>query len=145
MNFAKHAEVILKKNDYRFTEPRKLVIESLEHAKQPLNAYDISDDIRNRGSKIDTSTVYRILEVFLQLELVHFVKDKQGYIPRRKHKCQGDCKHCHHQFSCKNCSKVEDIHLDDSKFIEEIRQKFTNFNIEDHYFEFSGLCKTCAK
>ena len=101
MNFLHYVKQGLKEKGYKLTQPRISVIETLSKIKTPLNAYKITDIIKEKSS-IDVSTVYRILELLKKLDLVHFISKKQGYVGCRdwdeNHK-----DHCHHHFICKKC------------------------------------------
>jgi Fe2+ or Zn2+ uptake regulation protein len=139
MNFTQFATNELEKAKYRITQPRLKVLEILAKAKNPLNAYEIAVSFKNY--KMDVSTVYRILEVYRKLGLVHFIKG-QGFTACKDWECN-DKNHCHHQFVCKKCDNVTEVHLEDKDFLETLKTKLAGFSLEDHYFEFSGLCKNC--
>lgn len=144
MNYKDHSIKILKDNGFKITKTRCCVLEILANTKNSLNAYEISDKAKKLKLNINTSTVYRILEAYQKLGLVHFNKEQNGYLACREFSCH-EKKHCHHQFVCKTCHKVEEIHLDDTSFIKSIKAKIPANNIENHYFEFFGQCATCNK
>lgn len=139
MNYQDYAIKVLRESGYRMTQPRKLVMDLLARANRAMNAYDIA---REAGAAMDVSTAYRILEVFSELKLVHFVKELQGYMACRDFKCSNS-KHCHHQFVCKSCEGVREVHVDDHDMIEALKNKMQGFEIDDHYLEFSGTCNKC--
>ena len=139
MDYQDYSIGVLKGAGYRITDPRRLVLMALSEASGPMNAYDIE---RKTDGALDVSTAYRILEVFQQLKLVHFVKDLQGYIACKNFGCK-NLSHCHHQFVCKSCDGVSEVYIDDHKMIEDLKQKMADFKIDDHYLEFSGTCSQC--
>lgn len=142
MQYLQYAQNVLKNNVYRITQPRLLVIEVLAKTTIPKNAYDIAAEVSSQGEKVDVSTVYRILEVYRKLGLVHFVKQSQGYMPCEDFVCE-EKKHCHHQFVCKNCDAAWELHFDDLDFFKDLKKEFKQFAIDEHYLELSGLCETC--
>ncbi len=142
MNYKDHALKILKENTMKITATRCVVLDILAKSRQSLNAYEISALAKKLKMKINTSTVYRILESFQKLNLVHFNKEQNGYLACQELNCH-EKTHCHHQFVCKTCHKVEEIHLDDIDFIKSIRTKNPKFQIQNHYFEFFGQCASC--
>jgi len=144
MNFKSHATTKLKESGYKITDTRCCVLDILENAKKSLNAYEIADKAKKMKIKIDTSTVYRILETLQKLELIHFVKEQNGYLCCKDFECKSK-QHCHHQLVCEKCHKVEEIHLDDTDFLKAIRVKNPKFKIQNHYFEFLGRCASCNK
>lgn len=142
MLFKDYAIKVLKDDGLRLTKPRTVVLEILAEAQKSLNAYEIADLCAAKKVKTDVSTVYRMLEVYKNLNLVHFVKETRGYLSCKKFTCEDD-NHCHHQFVCNTCKSISEIHLDDSSFISTLKKKFVELEIKAHYFEFSGFCKSC--
>ncbi|MBI4232232.1 transcriptional repressor [Candidatus Peregrinibacteria bacterium] len=142
MDFSNHANQVIKEKGYRLTKQKELVLKTLSQTSTPLNAYEIASKIKDLGHKIDTSTVYRILEVYKSIKLIHYSKEANGYTLCHKSECSNK-KHCHHQFICKKCNKVEEVHLDDEKFIKKFQRQFKDLLVQDHYFEFLGLCNSC--
>lgn len=140
MTLTDYAGKVLKEGGYRLTSTRLAVVKRLATTKKPLSAYEIAQKIRAGKENIDTVTVYRILEVYEKLGLVH--KTRQGYMPCGEFKCQ-EPEHCHHQFVCEKCHKAQEIHFSDRDFVAELGRKFSNLLIQSHYFEFSGFCAKC--
>lgn len=143
MTFIQFAQDILKRNNYKLTGPRILVLEILNAAEKPMNAYDIAAVAKGSNGKVDTSTVYRMLEVFKNLGLVHFVREVQGYVRCQDFSCH-QLTHCHHQFVCRNCSVVKEVHFADQDFLDALKKQFKQFSVEAHYLELAGLCDTCS-
>lgn len=72
--------------------------------------------------------------------MVHSVQ--QGFVRCGEFEC-GNEDHCHHHFVCKDCGDASELHMEDKKFIEELKKKFLNLEIQEHRFEFLGLCGNC--
>jgi Fe2+ or Zn2+ uptake regulation protein len=144
MNFKEFAVNKLKENGLKITNARCCVLDILGKSKKSLNAYEIAALSKKMKLSIDTSTVYRILEAYQKLGLIHFVKEQNGYLCCKDFECNKQ-KHCHHQLVCEKCHKVEEIHLDDTDFLKSIRAKNPKFQIQNHYFEFLGKCSSCNK
>lgn len=142
MEYTDFAKAVLKEHSYRLTEARLLVMEVLSMAKKPLNAYEIANCIPLIGDSVDVSTVYRILEVFKQLNLVHFNAQMQRYSACKEYDCD-EQNHCHHEFVCKKCEQAIEIHIDDRKWISMLGSINKNLEINSHYLELSGLCSEC--
>lgn len=117
-----------------------MVLDILNEIKKPLNPYEIVK--KSKNNTLDVSTVYRVLEVFKSLKIVHFIKDVQGFIPCQDYHCNNS-NHCHHQFICTKCSSVEEFHIEDSSYIDALKDKLPGAKIEQHYLELSGLCSNC--
>lgn len=140
MNYQEFAQSHLQKNGYKITRPRAVIISALDKSKNPYNPYELSSYLESCGEKVDTVTIYRVLELFLQLNLVHKVDNK--YIACSEFSCTNH-KHCHHQFICNQCKGVSEIHVNDASFIKKLSQSYPQISITEHRFQFSGLCKSC--
>lgn len=144
MLFKTHAIKALKDEGLRITNARTVVLDILDQASKSLNAYEIANLCMRDGVKTDVTTVYRMLEVYKRLNLVHFVKETRGYLSCKKFSCENK-EHCHHQFVCNKCKEIKEIHFNDRSFLETLKTQFAKLNIQNHYFEFSGFCESCNK
>jgi Fe2+ or Zn2+ uptake regulation protein len=132
----------LKENNARITNARIMLIDLLAGSTEALKPYDIAKVISEKGVSTPVSTVYRVLELFLKLNLVHFLREKQAYIACKDFACT-HAEHCHHQFTCQACEQITEVHLDDREFIRSITEKFPKLEIKNHYLELAGLCGNC--
>lgn len=140
MQFLNHSIGKIKSSGGRITKTKLAVLEVLEKLEKPSNPYEIAEAVRQAGGRIDVVTVYRILESFEQLELVH--KSEKGYVPCTHFSCS-DGGHCHHQFFCDSCERAIEVHINDGEFMNMIKLKFADLQIKSHDFRFSGLCNKC--
>lgn len=127
---------VLTDNNYHLTQARKKTFELLVHP-EPQSIREIL--ARNNGT-IDRVTIYRNIDLFEKLGIVHRLyvgwkfklelSDK--FIPH------------HHHLSCLQCHKIIDIQGEDSidAFIKKVSAQF-GFQPLQHHFEVSGLCKNC--
>lgn len=143
MSFPDQARKTVVRNGGRLTKPRELVIDLMAADSKPMNAYEIADLAKNSGRKIDVSTVYRILESFEKIGIVHFLKGEQRYVACQEIGCKND-NHCHHEFLCDDCGRVSELHIEDGGFFNQIQEKYKNLKIKNHYLELSGICNECA-
>lgn len=143
MDYFDHAKKILSKNGYKLTGPRILVLEAVSGADSAQNAYEIKEFLDRSGKKINIVSVYRILSLLKAFELVHEISDGK-FISCKKFDCE-DPAHCHHQFLCSVCGKIEEMHVDDTSFVNEIVSLFPKLSINSHTFRFEGLCENCKK
>lgn len=141
MTYIDHAKEILSENGYKLTIPRLLVIELFENSNIPQNAYDVKKALSTQNKKIDTVSVYRTLSLLKKLNLVHEVSDGK-VVQCQKFTCKNSA-HCHHQFICTSCHKIEEIHVDDKFFINKLIKLFPKLLINSHSFRFEGLCEKC--
>ena len=137
--FGRGVAALLKRFSLRDTQPRRLVIEALYRSRKPLSPYDLQKKIARRGAAINTVTVYRILDVFEELGIVH------------KHPCNGLYSLCsiphkkgHHGFlHCGACGRVEEFLSKRLCKIENAIARSAKFRPRSHVSEILGLCSAC--
>ena len=90
-----------KKNS--LTPSRTLVIKTLSKHKKPISAYELRDEINNnKDVKINISQVYRVLEFWIDLGLIHKISSINKFLL-----CvTPDEKHTHMLNYCTVCEKV---------------------------------------
>ena len=118
------------------TKQRTCVLTILKEAAQPLSAAEIYE--RLGGGEASLSTVYRILELFAEKEMV--VKavvpgsDKAVYaLNRFGHKHYAVCLSCHKIIEMENCPM--------DSFIPKLKDDA--FQVTGHNIEIFGLCRDC--
>ncbi|MEO6509260.1 MAG: Fur family transcriptional regulator [Patescibacteria group bacterium] len=126
----------LKKQGYRLTKPRKELLKVL--ATYPLTVKEIYESLKNKNIHIDLASVYRSLDLFVKMGVVHIIElgsDKKRYeiVDEQKH---------HHHLVCNKCGSIEDVAFDEKNLLEELQTKST-FQINHHHLEFFGLCHNC--
>ena len=135
---------------YRLTLPREEIINLLNTTDKHLSAEDIYLDVHKKYPNIGLTTVYRTLELLVQMGFILKFDFGDG---RARYELLEDpkgIKH-HHHLVCTNCNRV----INYSDFINEeiellgktekgLSKKF-NFNITNHLIQFYGLCEKCQK
>ncbi|MCC6643218.1 transcriptional repressor [Candidatus Peregrinibacteria bacterium] len=147
-NFIQMAENILREDGLRLTKPRSMALNFLAKENQPLTPYEIRDLLKEEGEKADVVTIYRILEEFERLGLVHKVTLLGRYIRCSDLEMETHCEKdigCHHYLICEKCSKVQEISGENLHDLERVIEKKTGFEVKNHFLEFLGLCKKCKK
>lgn len=147
-NYPEIAIKILKARGYRHTKPRELVLDVLDNSELSLSPYEISDKIKESGNKGDVVSIYRILQMLEENDIVHKVISSGKY--RKCHLSEdmepGDTHHhCHHNLVCRSCGEIEEINCQGMNLIEQVVSSHSSFQVESHALEFYGLCKTCNK
>lgn len=132
---------VLKKVGLKKTKHRILLLDLMHQEHDFLSADDLFTKAKEIDSSISLSTVYRILESFVENGLVDPITldhQKQLYY-ELKH-----TEHSHHLI-CRKCQKV--IHVKGCpvhRFEDELADEY-HFKIEKHRLEFYGLCEDCKK
>jgi Fe2+ or Zn2+ uptake regulation protein len=129
---------ILQKSGCRITAPRRAVVEALEGNTHALTPVEVYDEARRHCPGLGLVSVYRTLEKLEELGLVQRVHQTRG--------CQafvrsGDGHQ--HLLVCSNCGKAILFEGDQLDTLFTSISKSTGFQIESHWLQAFGLCKTC--
>lgn len=119
------------------TKARIAVLEILEKESKPLDVSDLLIQLEGKELAIDTVTVYRILDVFVEKNLVKRLQFQEG---KYRYEVSGKD---HHHLICTSCGDISDISdcgLDEWE--KEIFKK-KGFFVKQHSLEFFGICKQC--
>jgi Fur family ferric uptake transcriptional regulator len=119
----------------RYTKPRKLIFEALEHLSKPVSANEINDYLKN---KIDLTSVYRTLSLLVKSEMVNVILFGEG---KKRYELKNKNEH-HHHLVCEKCGDVEDVEMKESSLLKSVEER-SKFVIKKHNLEFFGLCPDC--
>ena len=127
-----------RKNGLSLTVQRRAIMENLSSRKDHPTADQIYAAIQDRIAGVSRTTVYRVLETFVQLGLAQKISN-----PEAKARFDADTSR-HHHASCVACEKVIDI---DSTLLPDIdlsRVDLKGFEVFDCSVVAVGLCKDCS-
>lgn len=124
----------------RLTSARRLVLEALLEAREPISAEDIADGLGGKRTQSDIASVYRNLETLGELGLVrHF---HAGHGPGRYVLAGfGDREY----LACESCGALESV---DPASLDGVRaqvRELSGFEARFSHFPIVGLCARCAK
>jgi Fur family transcriptional regulator, ferric uptake regulator len=131
---------ILRETGNRMTEPRLRVWEVLNRAQTHLTVEDIVKEVHRADPSINTSSVYRTLGLFADLELVR--ESQLGTDEGARWELSHPDDHFH--LVCRSCGKV-DHHEGD--LVEQIRTHLSaghGFSAEEIDLVVTGLCQDCG-
>jgi Fur family ferric uptake transcriptional regulator len=120
------------------TKPRALVMAALEEAERPMSATEILSAIEKAGESAWISTVYRVLELFTQKDVVSRLamrgSDMAVYeLNRIHHRHYAVCVRCRKVIPMLNCPMDAFLpNLDDH-----------DFHVLGHNLEIYGYCREC--
>lgn len=134
-------EECLIRKGYRITNPRRAVIEILQHTTTPLAPQELLEQARVVHPPLGLVTVYRMLNLLVDMKLVRRVHHEggcHGYLPASPGH--------HHAVICQHCGKAAEFAGDDDlgELITRV-QAWTGYQIDDHLLQLSGICPTCQK
>lgn len=130
----------LRETGRRMTRTRQAVLGLLEKTRQPLSANEISDRLHQEKVSIDLVTVYRTLHVLKELGLVVQLDLHQEGLSR--YELKEGRKH-HHHIRCQMCGHIVDLLLCPLKKATKLIERQTQFIVDEHTLEFTGLCPEC--
>jgi len=133
---------------YRLTIPRQAILDILSKTSKHLSAEDIYLAVHKVYPAVGLTTVYRTLELLVQMGLVFKFDFGDGRARYELSEGPKGPRH-HHHLVCTDCGRV----IDYTDFIDEevellnqtekgLSKKF-NFKITNHLIQFYGLCDRC--
>jgi Fur family ferric uptake transcriptional regulator len=129
----------LKKQGYRLTPQRLMILEQVEAAEHHISAEEIFQRIRERYPNLNISTVYRTLELLKGLGLVTETDMGDGRV--RFHSIG---KGHHHHLVCSNCGQVTDVKEEELTPLNDLLSKRYGFRADLHHLAIFGRCKKCT-
>ena len=131
-------------HNLRLTPLRRMVLDYLQQAQEPVKAYDILDALRGKSSKALTpASVYRTLEFLLNQGLVHKVGSLNAFVA-----CAETCHKKHapvFMLVCPGCRKSREVNnpaLYQTIFSTMQQQ---GFQLQGDTVELTGICPRCAE
>ncbi|MDR1607609.1 MAG: transcriptional repressor [Deltaproteobacteria bacterium] len=124
----------------KLTRLRRLILDILLGAQEPVKAYDILELARERGQRLTASSVYRVLEYLEAQGLIHRVNALNAYMA-----ClEGPQKHNPLIVICSRCQKTQEIF--DETLANSIFQRLSSLGLglSAASVEIRGLCPQCA-
>jgi Fur family zinc uptake transcriptional regulator len=139
MSELQRAIQVLRVNGYKVTRPRKQVLRVLDGAQEPVSPYEIQKILEGNGEHLNHVTIYRILDLFCDLNLAHKVLLLNGFVKCSLGKKEG----CHRFMVCRQCGALKEFA--DKALCEEENEiaQDLGFHSEQHFSEFSGICSNC--
>lgn len=135
----KAISLCMEKNE-SLTPNRLLVLDILLESDKPISAYDINSIIRDRGKNLNISSVYRVIEFWVRLNVIH----KISYLNKYMLCDNTDEKHTHITNICTSCLTVietcnESMGLD----LKESSKKLGVVLSPDINIEIPVICQKC--
>lgn len=136
------ARAVFAHRGERMTTLREAVLRTIAESHTALGAYDIIDRLREKGRAVAPVSIYRILELLLDAELVHRIESRNAFFA-----CQGA-----HDSSkrpvlflvCEECGTVGET--SDPGLAESLNAAAlaARFALRSTVLEVSGLCRHCS-
>ncbi len=123
---------LFKKNNIKYTKQREKVYNIIKD--NPITM----KEILNNKDDIDSSTIYRIIEMFLEKNLIIKIVDGSEiyYAINDEHS---------HYINCIKCHKKEKVNYCFMHDMEQEISKDLGYTLLSHSLIMDGLCPTCNK
>lgn len=131
----------LRAHGLKATPQRMALLHALQKAHQPQSVARLKTACAR--SSMDTVTLYRALEAFLEAGLVRSVNLNHGHADYEL-VVPGDH---HHHVICTSCGAIADVTLPYERTLERAALAAARAfaSVTDHALEFFGTCSACAK
>lgn len=135
---------MLKEKKLKVTNQRLLVLELIaEHPGEHLTAEQIYDLARMRYPEIGLATIYRTLQVLVDLQVIDKINFDDGFARYELGQAPGEGRHHHHHAICNECGAVFPFEEDLLDNLERSLMESLGFTVTDHEVKLYGYCKAC--
>lgn len=130
---------LMRERGLRVSAARRLVLEALLAADGPMSAEQIADGIGGRVPSSDIASVYRNLQAFDDIGLVHHV-----------HLGHGPGLHAlavageREYLTCERCADYRPVLPQELDAVRELVQRQFGYRASFTHFPIVGLCRGCA-
>jgi Fur family ferric uptake transcriptional regulator len=128
----------LRRQGYRLTPQREMIVQAIAHAGCHMTAEEIFEQLQARTHAVNIATVYRTLELLAELGLVSRCDLGSGKV------CYATLRHGPHgHLVCRQCGRVLDA---DYRLIEPLAEQLREqygFEADLNHLAISGLCADC--
>jgi Fur family ferric uptake transcriptional regulator len=128
----------LRKQGYRLTPQRLMILEQIEAAEGHISAEEILQRIREHYPSLNISTVYRTLELLKELGLATETDMGDGRV--RFHTIG---KGRHHHLVCSKCGQVIDLAEEELTPLSDLLNTRYGFKADLHHLAIFGRCRNC--
>lgn len=130
---------VLRKHDIRMTSQRYAILEYLALDGIHPTANEVYENLKDRFPSMSVATVYNNLNFFKQAGIVK-------ELPFGDNSTRFDLTDTSHYHAiCNKCGKVVDFNYPGLTEVEKIVETITEFKVDGHRFNITGLCKECQK
>jgi len=138
----------LKKSGYRITSNREAVLGLLAECKEHMSAEEIYIKLRPVCTGIGLASIYRTLEILVNLGLVVKFDFGQGKAKYELAEYEKGKEH-HHHLVCRSCGLIidnKDFSDEELKLLKKTEERLHRkykFKVINHLVQFYGVCKEC--
>ena len=137
---------LLRKAGLKVTNQRMMVLDIIaSHPAEHLTAEEIYDLAKVNSPEIGLATIYRTVQVLLELHVIEKVTFDDGFARYELNGEETGSGHRHHHAICTQCGKVYSLETDLLDTLEKQVFKSLGFEVTDHEVKLYGLCSACRR
>lgn len=138
---------MLREKGLKVTTQRLAVLTALSKEQDShLTAEEIYELVKVESPDIGLATVYRTIQMLLELKIVDRIYLDDGYVRYELgHVYEDEDGHHHHHLICVKCGRVMSFQGDLMEEFEKRMEDKTGFFIQDHDVKLYGYCADCQK
>lgn len=139
-------KALLRSRGLKVTNQRLLILEVLAACPdRHLTAEEIYEIVKADCPEIGLATVYRTIQLLLELHLVDRINLDDGFVRYEIGSAtESESKHRHHHLICNKCGKVLSFQDDLLEELEGKIMKTMGFWVVDHEVKLYRYCKKCG-
>lgn len=131
----------LNTTQHKMTPQREVILRVMtEHSGQHPSAEEIYGLVKEKAPDIGLATVYRTLDLLVELNIIHKVDFGDG---RSRYEFTSQEQHRHHHLICLSCGRIIEAKEDLLHQLEETIERDNGFLVVDHSVKFYGYCSEC--
>lgn len=136
---------MLKEKGFKVTGQRESILDVLQaNSNLHLTAEEIYTLVKKKCPEIGLATVYRTIQLLLELKLIETLNLNDGFIRYEIDKWD-ETRHHHHHLICEKCGKLIEVEDDLLDQIEQTCNEKYHFHVTNHVVKFYGICEECMK
>lgn len=128
----------LSARGYKITPQRRVILEILGNSDRHLTAEEIGQEVRKTEPSISLATVYRNLNLLVDLEMVSRLNIHDGPVRYELHRG-----HNHH-LVCMDCGAAVKLGICPMQGEVKRLAEENGFEVSGHHFEVMGYCRECS-
>lgn len=137
---------LLREKGLKFTSQRLMVLNILSaHGDEHLTVEEIYDLAKEESPEIGLATIYRTVQVLLELHVIEKVTFDDGFARYELNGEETGSGHRHHHAICTQCGKVYSLETDLLDTLEKQVFESLGFEVTDHEVKLYGLCSACRR
>ena len=137
---------LLREKGLKVTSQRLMVLNILStHGDEHLTVEEIYDLAKEESPEIGLATIYRTVQVLLELHVIEKVTFDDGFARYELNGEETGSGHRHHHAICTQCGKVYSLETDLLDTLEKQVFESLGFEVTDHEVKLYGLCGACRR